>query len=35
MATYQEIQEQPQIVVGLDIGTTKIATIIGFQNSDG
>ena len=35
MATYQENQDQPQIVVGLDIGTTKIATIIGFQNSDG
>jgi len=27
--------EQPQIVVGLDIGTTKIAMIVGFQNSEG
>jgi len=35
MAHHKEIQEQPQIVVGLDIGTTKIAMIIGFQNSDG
>ena len=25
----------PKIVVGLDIGTTKIATIIGYKNSDG
>lgn len=25
----------PTIVVGLDIGTTKIATIIGFESSDG
>jgi len=35
MAHSKEIQEQPQIVVGLDIGTTKIAAIIGFQNSEG
>jgi cell division protein FtsA len=35
MAHSKEIQEQPQIVVGLDIGTTKIAMIIGFQNSEG
>ena len=35
MAHSKEIEDQPQIVVGLDIGTTKIATIIGFQNSDG
>jgi len=31
----KEILEQPQIVVGLDIGTTKIAAVIGFQNSEG
>ncbi|MCL2291181.1 MAG: cell division protein FtsA [Bacteroidetes bacterium] len=35
MVQHKETQEQPQIVVGLDIGTTKIAMIIGFQNSDG
>ena len=35
MAHSKEIQEQPQIVVGLDIGTTKIAIIIGFQNNEG
>jgi cell division protein FtsA len=35
MAHSKEIQEQPQIIVGLDIGTTKIATIIGYQNNDG
>jgi len=35
MVRNQEIQNQPQILVGLDIGTTKIATIIGFQNSEG
>jgi len=35
MTHHKEIQEQPQIVVGLDIGTTKIAMIIGFQNSEG
>lgn len=28
-------EEMPTIVVGLDIGTTKIATIIGFESSDG
>jgi cell division protein FtsA len=35
MAHSKEIQEQPQIIAGLDIGTTKVAIIIGFQNSDG
>jgi cell division protein FtsA len=35
MAHNKEIQEQPQITVGLDIGTTKIAVLIGFQNSEG
>ncbi|MCL1850221.1 MAG: cell division protein FtsA [Bacteroidetes bacterium] len=35
MAHSKEIQEQPKIVVGLDIGTTKIAAIIGFQNNEG
>jgi len=35
MAHSREIQEQPQIVVGLDIGTTKIAAITGYRNSDG
>jgi cell division protein FtsA len=35
MTHRKEIQEQPKIVVGLDIGTTKIATLIGFQNSEG
>ena len=35
MARSKEIEIQPQIIVGLDIGTTKIATIIGFQNHDG
>jgi len=35
MPNHKETQEQPQIVVGLDIGTTKIAAIIGFRNSDG
>ena len=35
MALDKKNQEQPQIVVGLDIGTTKIATIIGFQNNEG
>ena len=35
MAKYREETEiDPQIVVGLDIGTTKIATIIGYQSSD-
>jgi cell division protein FtsA len=35
MAQIKAIQEQPEIVVGLDIGTTKIAVIIGFRNSEG
>jgi cell division protein FtsA len=35
MAHSTEIYEQPQIIVGLDIGTTKIAIITGFQNSEG
>jgi len=35
MVHSNEIQEQPQIIVGLDIGTTKIAAIVGFQNSEG
>ncbi|MCL2168011.1 MAG: cell division protein FtsA [Lentimicrobiaceae bacterium] len=35
MAHSKEIQEQPNIIVGLDIGTTKIAIIIGFQNNEG
>ena len=35
MAHSKEIQEQPKIIVGLDIGTTKIAIIIGFQNNEG
>ena len=35
MTHRKEIQEQPQVVVGLDIGTTKIAMIIGFQNNEG
>jgi len=35
MVHNKEILEQPQIIVGLDIGTTKIATIIGFQNNEG
>jgi len=35
MTPNKEIQKQPQIVVGLDIGTTKIAMLIGFQNSEG
>ncbi|MDR2970319.1 MAG: cell division protein FtsA [Bacteroidales bacterium] len=35
MTSFKENQEQPKIVVGLDIGTTKIVTIIGFRNSDG
>lgn len=35
MAHSKEIQKEPEIVVGLDIGTTKIAIIIGFKNSDG
>ena len=35
MAKYREETEiDPQIVVGLDIGTTKIATIIGYKSSD-
>lgn len=29
------IETSPEIIVGLDIGTTKIATIIGYKNSDG
>lgn len=28
-------ENEPKIVVGLDIGTTKIATIIGYESSDG
>jgi cell division protein FtsA len=35
MAQSNKIHEQPKMVVGLDIGTTKIAIIIGFQNSEG
>jgi cell division protein FtsA len=35
MAQHTETQKQPQIVVGVDIGTTKIAMIIGFQNNEG
>jgi cell division protein FtsA len=36
MAQSKEIQEQqPQIIVGLDIGTTKIAILIGYQNNEG
>jgi len=35
MASKKVNQEQPQIIVGLDIGTTKIAIIIGFQNNEG
>jgi cell division protein FtsA len=35
MTHNKEIQEQPQIIVGLDIGTTKIAVLIGFQNNEG
>ena len=35
MALRKEIKEQINIVVGLDIGTTKIAAIIGFLNSEG
>jgi len=35
MAHSKKNQELPQIVVGLDIGTTKIAVIIGYRNSDG
>jgi len=35
MTHHKEIQEQPQIIVGLDIGTTKIAMLIGFQNNEG
>ena len=35
MVHNNNIKEQPRMVVGLDIGTTKIATIIGFQNSEG
>ena len=35
MAKYREETEiDSQIVVGLDIGTTKIATIIGYRYSD-
>lgn len=29
------IETEPQVIVGLDIGTTKIATIIGIKNPDG
>ena len=35
MAHSYDMRSSPQIVVSLDIGTTKIATIIGYQNSDG
>jgi len=35
MAHSKENQEQPNIIASLDIGTTKIAMIIGYQNSDG
>jgi len=35
MVHRKETQTQPQFIVGLDIGTTKIAIIIGFQNNEG
>jgi len=35
MAQNKEIKPHPTLVAGLDIGTTKIAAIIGFKNSDG
>lgn len=31
----EETEDNPQIIVGLDIGTTKIATIIGCKTPDG
>ena len=31
----ERIPSEPEIVVGLDIGTTKIATIIGYKNESG
>ena len=32
---YMEEEEESKIVVGLDIGTTKIATVVGTQNEEG
>ncbi|MDR3047335.1 MAG: cell division protein FtsA, partial [Bacteroidales bacterium] len=35
MRKKNEVVKEPEIVVGLDIGTTKIATIIGMLNAEG
>jgi len=35
MTHSKEIQKQPTFVVGLDIGTTKIVTIVGLQTDEG
>lgn len=34
MKTEDQMTDMPDLVVGLDIGTTKIATIIGYKGSD-
>ena len=34
MKTEDQMTDMPDLVVGLDIGTTKIATIIGYKSDD-
>ena len=33
--THRNIPENAELVVGLDIGTTKIAAIVGYKNAHG